>query len=93
MTNTKSQDRKVSLTFQARMTLKEGVGKIAKALGYTRMDGQVEKPELTPAIVLLLEYAVAHEVDMRKWLADGKPEVVLHDIKPVETKAVKVSTK
>jgi hypothetical protein len=69
-------NRKVSITFQGAFSLKEGIGKIASSMGFTRMDGAVTMPEYTPAINLLLEFAVAHEPAFRAWVASGKKSVM-----------------
>lgn len=73
----KMKDRKVSITFQALNSLKEAIGVIASSMGWTRMDGETTKPEITPAIVSMLEFVVAHEKDYRAWLANGKRDVAM----------------
>lgn len=68
--------RKESVTFQVATQLKNEVGELAKSMGYTRRKDGVVTPELTPAIVLLLEFGVAHANDYRSWVANGKQDVV-----------------
>ena len=45
-------------------------------MGYTRMNGEIQNPEFTPAIVLLLEYGIAHEAQCRTWIATGKKDII-----------------
>src|SRR5258706_469594 len=71
-----NDDRNVSITFQAENRLRNGVGDIAMSMGYTRRKEGELTPELTPAIVLLLEFGVAHAGNFRSWVANGKKDVV-----------------
>ena len=72
--------KKVSITFSASSVLKDAIGKIAKSMNYTRMDYGTVKPEFTPMIVNLLEYGIAHEEDVRAWLARGKKDVEITSV-------------
>lgn len=67
-------NRKVSVTFQIMLSVFKAIGRIAESMGYTRSKNGSVQPEMTPVIVLALEYVATHEEAFRQWVANGKKD-------------------